>query len=89
MTNSELTSFVTESDLEMLNRPVGEARGLPGAAYGARFYQLEQQRLFPRQWCVAGFECDIPQPGDVRPVELACESACKNDPLSGVIGVEK
>ena len=71
MTDSELTSFVTESDLEMLNRPVGEARGLPGAAYGARFYQLEQQKLFPRQWCVAGFECDIPQPGDVRPVELA------------------
>ena len=51
--------------------PAGEALGLPGRAYGEDFYRLEQRELFPRLWCVAGFSSDIPESGDMMPVELA------------------
>jgi choline monooxygenase len=55
----------------MLDRPPGEAGGLPGCVYGSEFYQIEQKQLFPRHWCVAGFESDITNPGDAKPVQLA------------------
>ncbi len=55
-----------------LRRPVAEARGLPGAAYTSEeFYQLEQERLFPRTWMGVAFAHEIPDPGDAIPVTVA------------------
>jgi choline monooxygenase len=70
-TPGALSDFLTEADLAAIRGPVENARGLPGRAYGAEFYALEQQRLFPRSWCAVAFASEIPEPGDAQPVELA------------------
>ncbi len=66
-----MSSFLTSDEIEALERPTGKARGLPGRVYGAEFFELEQERLFPRSWCAVGFASDVPNPGDIKPVELA------------------
>jgi choline monooxygenase len=54
-----------------LERPVGEAEGLPGHYYGAEFYRREQRILFPRTWAAVAVGAKIPNAGDVLPVDLA------------------
>jgi choline monooxygenase len=54
-----------------LERPLGEAEGLPGYYYGADFYRVEQRALFPRTWAVVAVGAQIPNAGDVLPVDLA------------------
>ena len=68
---SVLADFLSEADLAAIRGPVENARGLPGRAYGAGFYELEQRRLFPRCWCPVAFASEIAQPGDALSVELA------------------
>ena len=46
MTLTNEFSFTPE-ELADLERPIGEARGLPGKAYGETAYRLEQHQLFP------------------------------------------
>jgi choline monooxygenase len=66
-----LADFLSDADLAAIRGPVENARGLPGCAYGAKFYELEQRRLFPRRWCPVAFASEVAEPGDVLPVELA------------------
>lgn len=54
-----------------LERPLGEAEGLPGYYYGSEFYRIEQQALFPRTWAAIAVGAQIPAPGDALPVDLA------------------
>ena len=50
----------------------GPARGLPPEAFTSNaFLELEFERLFPRNWVFVGHGHDIPEPGDVKPLELA------------------
>lgn len=62
-------------DLEIANAGLAAedapALALPGAYYGAEFYALERERLFPGQWCAVATASAIPEPGDMMPVELA------------------
>ena len=71
MSRQALSDFLTNAELGDLQRPAGEALGLPGKCYGAEFFALEQARLFPRRWCPVGFAGDIPEPGAAKPVDLA------------------
>ncbi|MFO0997083.1 MAG: aromatic ring-hydroxylating dioxygenase subunit alpha [Alphaproteobacteria bacterium] len=71
MTGASLEDHLSPADIEALFRPYGEAKGLPGRAYGAAFFALEQKRLFPRLWCAVAFASDMPEPGDAMPVDLA------------------
>src|SRR5436190_6499381 len=66
-----LAAFLSDAELAAIRGPAENARGLPGRAYGAKFYELEQRRLFPRRWCPVAFASEVPEPGDVLPVELA------------------
>jgi hypothetical protein len=66
-----LGDFLSEEDLDAIRGPLEKARGLPGCAYGAGFYALEQLRLFPRSWCAVAFASEIAEPGDAVPVDLA------------------
>ncbi len=68
---STIADFLSAEDLAALDRPVGQALGLPGRVFGAEFYALEQRDYFPRIWCPVGFASDIPEPGDAHPVEIA------------------
>lgn len=54
-----------------LARPLEIAEGLPGSYYGAEFYQIEQRRLFPRSWAAVAVGMQIPNAGDILPVQLA------------------
>ena len=67
----EPSKILTPDVVERLSVDIAQARGLPGAAYGADFYSIEQRKLFPRVWCVAGFASELENAGDVKPVDLA------------------
>ncbi len=63
---------VSDEVLARLDGPIEEVRGLPNEAFTTdAFAELERKRLFPRAWTFAGRTGDIPEPGDVRPVEVA------------------
>lgn len=66
-----LDRWIEPAEREALLRPIEHARGLPGRLYGADFYAVEQRALFPRTWAAVGFGCDVPDPGDTMPLELA------------------
>ena len=54
-----------------VERPIGEARGLANCAYTSEaLFRLELERIFAPSWACLGHACDVPQPGDVRPVRL-------------------
>lgn len=68
----QLDDILGTGAVDRLRRPVGEARGLPGAAYtSAEFFELERKTLFPRTWMCIGFASDIPAAGDAMPVMAA------------------
>lgn len=51
--------------------PIEEASGLPNPAYwSADWLALEQERVFRRSWVFAGAEAEIPETGDMKPVEI-------------------
>ncbi len=59
-------------DVEGLDRPAAQARGLPGHAYTSEeFARQEQSRLFARTWACAGYAHEVPETGSVRPMTLA------------------
>ena len=66
-----LEDILSSQEIADLRRPIHEARGLPGKAYGEAFYRLEQKALFPRTWCAIAAGCEVPNPGDVIAVDLA------------------
>jgi choline monooxygenase len=68
--NSALDAFLPSADVIALNKPTGQAIGLPGRVYNADFFELEKVRLFPRAWCAIAFGSDIPKPGDAMGVEF-------------------
>ncbi|WP_228126606.1 aromatic ring-hydroxylating oxygenase subunit alpha [Candidatus Viadribacter manganicus] len=69
--DTTLDDWVDAEQRAALRAPIEEARGLPGRAYSAGFYELEQRALFPRTWAVIGMGADLPEPGDAFPVDLA------------------
>ncbi|MBI3709573.1 MAG: aromatic ring-hydroxylating dioxygenase subunit alpha [Proteobacteria bacterium] len=67
-----LNHFIGNREIERLNRPTAEARGLPGRVYcSEEFFELERRKLFPRRWTAAAFASDIAKPGQVLPVAVA------------------
>ena len=66
---------VSNEVLEGLATSTELARGLPNEAFTSEeFLTLENQRLFPRAWVFAGPASDIPDRGDVKPVQVAGRS---------------
>lgn len=58
--------------IQALRRPIERARGLPPAAYtGSDFFELEQKKLFPRNWISIGFAHEVAEPGDAAPMTAA------------------
>lgn len=66
-----MDDVIDEMSIRALFADTTVARGLPGKAYGADFYTVEQRELFPKAWCVAGIVSDLPNIGDMTPVEIA------------------
>ncbi|MBT5432742.1 MAG: aromatic ring-hydroxylating dioxygenase subunit alpha [Rhodospirillaceae bacterium] len=69
---SDVEAMLGADALEALERPLSDASSLPNACYTDEAWQkLEFERLFARNWFVAGFVQDIPDPGDALPVTTA------------------
>ncbi|WP_299658135.1 aromatic ring-hydroxylating dioxygenase subunit alpha [uncultured Tateyamaria sp.] len=60
------------SVLDNISKPIEEARGLPNNAFiDPAFLQLENETLFRRHWVFAGRQSEIPNPGDIKMVDIA------------------
>ncbi|MEZ5924634.1 MAG: aromatic ring-hydroxylating dioxygenase subunit alpha [Hyphomicrobiaceae bacterium] len=66
-----VTDLLGAEGLAQIGRPIEEAAGLPNEAYWSpEWFRLEQERIFRRAWVFAGAAAQIPQPGDVKPLEV-------------------
>ena len=71
-TSARLDAFVNPAYRDRIERPIGDAVGLPGAWYSSdEFARIEAERLFARTWICAGYAHELTEPGDVVPVDIA------------------
>jgi choline monooxygenase len=62
---------LTIESLAAIDRPHGEASGLPNQAYTDPGYAcLERDHVFAKTWSCVGVGADLPRPGDARPASL-------------------
>ena len=62
---------LTHDELETIRAPIDQALTLPARAYtSADFLGLEVEHIFHRHWVALCFEVTLPNPGDMRPIEL-------------------
>ena len=67
-----LHEAVADSVLEGMTASVGDAKGLPNAAFtDPAFLELERKHLFARSWVFAGPRSAVGQPGAVKCLEVA------------------
>ncbi len=68
---NRVKSLLGEEGFDQAFAPIEEASGLPNAAYWSKdWLELEQERVFRRSWVFAGAEAEIPNTGDIKPVEI-------------------
>ncbi len=67
-----MTNPISQDVVENIAKPIEAARGLPNAAFTSpAFLELENRTLFRRNWVFAGRESEIPNPGDIKMVDVA------------------
>lgn len=67
-----MQQFFSEETLSNLKKPMETARGLPNEAFvDPGFMDLENRTLFRRKWVFAGRKSEIPNPGDIKMVDVA------------------
>lgn len=75
-------------DFSAVRRPLGEARGLPNAAYtDPAYYQAEMARVLHGGWACLGSASEVPAPGDLKPVDFAGAPLILLRDRSGVLRV--
>lgn len=68
-------SAVTNEIIERMSLETTQARGLPNEAFtSSAFLDLELKHVFSRTWVFAGVLSDVPNPGDVKPIDVAGRS---------------
>lgn len=68
---SQVKALLGEDGFAQVFAPIEEASGLPNAAYWSEdWLALEQEHCFRRSWVFAGAGAEIPEPGDMKPVEI-------------------
>lgn len=69
--NNVTREILSAEVLRNLDKPIAEARGLPGKAFTSReFWELEKKSLFPNAWIAVAFAHQIPGKGDVLPLDV-------------------
>ena len=62
---------LTREELVSIRAPIERALTLPARAFTSpSFFDLEVERIFNRRWMALAFEGTLPEPGDMRPLEL-------------------
>ena len=68
---ARVKSLLGEEGYNQALAPLEQASGLPNPAYWSRdWFELEQERIFRRAWVFAGARAEIPEPGDVKPLDV-------------------
>ena len=68
---NSLDHYFPDSRVAQFYADTAEGSSLPNAAYTSEtFFKLEQETVFRKNWVIAGFAHDIPEAGDMRPVEI-------------------
>jgi choline monooxygenase len=79
---------VDDHVLDDMDRETVEAKGLPNQAFtDPAFLALEKKYLFSRSWVFAGPLSDIPDPGDVKCIEVAGRQLFKTRDRDGATRV--
>ncbi|MGI9319579.1 MAG: aromatic ring-hydroxylating oxygenase subunit alpha, partial [bacterium] len=68
----DIHDFFDEELERRLNLPTADGSALPNIAYTSEaFYRFEQQTVFRKSWVFAAFAHQLPDPGDMLPVDIA------------------
>ena len=71
-TNNDFHHTIFDRILTTLDKETASARGLPNEAFTTQnFLNLENEHLFPSTWVFAAPASDVPNIGDVKPVQVA------------------
>ncbi|NOD35663.1 MULTISPECIES: aromatic ring-hydroxylating dioxygenase subunit alpha [unclassified Ruegeria] len=67
----KVKALLGEEGLVQTFAPIEEASGLPNAAYWSKeWLALEQEHCFRRSWVFAGADAELPERGDMKPVDI-------------------
>tara|TARA_B100001250_G_scaffold13612_1_gene11890 strand:+ start:624 stop:1799 length:1176 start_codon:yes stop_codon:yes gene_type:complete len=68
---SEIYKIIDKKKLDVVNKPINKAHGLPNECYTNKEYTLiERKKLFEDKWTVIGVASSVPNIGDVKPFDL-------------------
>jgi choline monooxygenase len=68
---SDIYNIIDKQKLDIVNKPISEAHGLPNECYTSKEYTLiERKKLFEDKWIVIGVASSLPNIGDARPIDL-------------------
>ena len=68
---SNIYNIIDKKKLDVVNKPINEAHGLPNECYTNKDYTLiERKKLFEDKWIVIGVASSLPNIGDAKPIDL-------------------
>ena len=68
---SDVYNIIDKKKLDIVNKPISEAHGLPNECYTSKEYTLiERKKLFEDKWIVIGVASSLPEIGDAKPIDL-------------------
>ena len=64
-------NIVKKEKLDVVNKPIAEAHGLPNECYNnIEYTRIERKKLFEDKWVVVGVARSIPKPANAKPIAL-------------------
>lgn len=72
MSRAESQTYLLDPSFgQSVDLPVDQAQGLPNEAYTSHaFFEYERDNLFAKTWSCVGVACDLPDPGDAKPISF-------------------
>jgi len=68
---SKIFNIIDKKKLDIVNKPINKAHGLPNECYTSEEYTLiERKKLFEDKWTAIGVASSLPKIGDVKPFDL-------------------
>jgi len=68
---AEIYNIIDKKKLDVVNKPINKAHGLPNECYTNKEYTLiERKKLFEDKWTIIGAASSLPNIGDAKPFDL-------------------
>ena len=69
--NKEIYNIISKEKIDLVNKPIEKAHGLPNECYLDGPYNLiERRKIFEKNWVVIGVASSLPKIGDAKPFDL-------------------